>query len=170
MHKVGCSPHTETLFGTKRYDGYLSVPRVVIPTGAVHSIAKRRNPVSRVDMSASRARCFDFAFGCAQHDKKPLFPSKLPQFFVRANELHGAVVEQNAAALRVVVVEREHPRPTVLIPAGYGLEQKNHVRRRIRIAVRIHGVVVLTLTRTGTNVWFWIQPACSKACTNRIGT
>ena len=51
-----------------------------------------------------------------------LFPSKLLEFFFGANELNRAIIEQNAAAFWVVVIESEHLRPTVLIPARFGLE------------------------------------------------
>ena len=39
--------------------------------------------------------------------QRPLLPSELLKFFFGANELHGAVVKEDAAAFRVVMVERE---------------------------------------------------------------
>ena len=68
------------------------------------------------------ARCFDFAFGSAQYDRRSLFPPKPPELLGRANELHCPVIEQNAAALGIVVVESEKFRPAVLIPATFGFE------------------------------------------------
>lgn len=54
------------------------------------------------------------------HDTRHLSISPLPaegaEFFFGADELHGAVVEQDTAALGVVVVEREQLRPAVLVP------------------------------------------------------
>jgi hypothetical protein len=51
------------------------------------------------------------------------FPAKLGEFFLRPNEFDSAVIEDDAAALGVVVVEREQLRPAVLVPAILGLEQ-----------------------------------------------
>ena len=58
-----------------------------------------------------------------------LLPTKLVEFFLGANELHGAVIEKNAAALWVVVVECEQFRSAVLIPARLRFEEQHRVCR-----------------------------------------
>ena len=44
------------------------------------------------------------------------------EFFLGANELNRAVIEQNAAAAGVVVIEGKQLRTAVLIPAGFRLK------------------------------------------------
>ena len=80
-----------------------------------------------------------------------LLPAKLPEFVLAANEFHGPVVEEHATALGIVVVERKQLRPAVLVPARLRLEQKHHIRRRIRFAVGIHRIMAFTSTGAGTN-------------------
>ncbi len=82
--------------------------------------------------------------------RRNLFPSKLLEFFFGADEFDGAVVEQDAAALGVVVVKRKQLGPAVLIPTRFGLEQKHHIRRRIRLAIRIHRIVAFAFVSTQT--------------------
>jgi len=71
------------------------------------------------------------AFAAADHVKPPairmkgldvlgyLLPPKLLQFSLRADELHCTIVEQYQATFRVVVIERQQLRTTVLIPARF---------------------------------------------------
>ena len=51
-----------------------------------------------------------------------LLPAKLVEFLLGADELHRAIVEQDAAALGIVVVEGEQLWPSVLIPASLSFE------------------------------------------------
>jgi hypothetical protein len=53
---------------------------------------------------------------------QPSLPSKVLQLFLGADELHRAVIEQDQAALGVMIVEREQLGSTMLIPASTGLE------------------------------------------------
>ena len=51
-----------------------------------------------------------------------LFPAEVVEFFFGSYKFYCAVVEQDAAAPGVVVVEGEKLRSAVLVPAGLGLE------------------------------------------------
>lgn len=52
----------------------------------------------------------------------PVISIEAVEFFFSADEFDGAVVEKDAAAFGVVVVERKQLRPAVLVPSWFGLK------------------------------------------------
>jgi hypothetical protein len=83
-----------------------------------------------------------------------LLPSELVEFFLGTNKLHSAVVKKNATALWIMVIEGKQFGAAVLIPALFGLEQKDCIRWRIGFTIGIHRVRGFTFAHTGTNMRF----------------